>query len=181
MGKRGRSKKKNTRLPEVAMWIDRYGDLFSDFDPRPYSQKRLSFDFLVELKRATKDQYGAVNLNLLIPKDKRRLKDEKDIETRLNDYFIKHSNHIQQKNKNILKNGLLFCSAGTILMFIASFLLFFEARTFILNFLIVLMEPGGWFLFWQGLDLAIFESRKEKPDFEFYNKLSKSRISFSSY
>jgi len=50
-----------------------------------------------------------------------------------------------------------------------------------MTFLVILLEPGGWFLFWEGLNLIIFETKEETPDFSFYEKMSKCSINFSSY
>ena len=67
-------------------------------------------------------------------------------------------------------------------MFVASFLLFkgFE-NSLLINFLIVFLEPAGWFLFWEGLGIVLFESKKKKPEVDFYSKMAKSDIDFISY
>ena len=66
-------------------------------------------------------------------------------------------------------------------MFIATFLLFKYEGGLLTSFLVVLLEPAGWFLFWEGLDLTIFSSKKIKPDLNFYEKMSKCYITFLSY
>jgi hypothetical protein len=43
------------------------------------------------------------------------------------------------------------------------------------------MEPAGWFFAWEGLDLAIFYSKEETKDYEFYKKMENCEILFSSY
>jgi len=49
-----------------------------------------------------------------------------------------------------------------------------------MHFLLILFEPAGWFFFWEGLDQVVFESKKTKPDLEFYEKMAKSDIYFLS-
>ncbi|MBI2575624.1 hypothetical protein HYV84_00270 [Candidatus Woesearchaeota archaeon] len=67
-------------------------------------------------------------------------------------------------------------------MFIASLILFKTSEDSLgRSFLIVLLEPAGWFLFWEGLNLVIFESKKIQPDYLFYDKMSRSQTQFNTY
>ncbi|MBW2966611.1 hypothetical protein KY342_05910 [Candidatus Woesearchaeota archaeon] len=167
---------------EVAMWLDDYNDLFSDFDPKPYSQRIMSYDFLNELRRATKQKYGKIKLSILIPKDERDIKIDHIIKTRLKEYFRKHYYFHKKESKGVLKQGLLFCVFGVVLMFVATYILFyFHNVNLIMSFFIVLLEPAGWFLFWEGLNVAIFKSKEKKPLLDFYEKMSNCTIYFSSY
>ena len=60
-------KKKLLQLSEISLIIDTYDDIFSDFDPRPYSQRALSDDFLLEARKASKDKVsGTFELNFLV-------------------------------------------------------------------------------------------------------------------
>ena len=49
------------------------------------------------------------------------------------------------------------------------------------KFLFVLLEPGGWFCFWEGLNQVIFEPKTKKHELDFYKKMANSRINFLSY
>lgn len=44
-------------MSEISIWLDNYDDIFSDFDPRPYSQRSLSDDFLAEAKKIEHEFY----------------------------------------------------------------------------------------------------------------------------
>ncbi len=179
--------RKNTQkllaLSEVSLWLDSYEDIFSDFDPRPFSQRGLSDDFLYEAKKASRDRPSGVSqLLFLIPVQQRNKAQEPIIKMRLRKHFSKHYNRLKKETKNLVREGLAFIGIGVFLMLISSFILFkYSNVNFIISFFIVLLEPAGWFLFWEGLHLVIFESRKAKPDFEFYKKMAKCDISFLSY
>ena len=89
---------------------------------------------------------------------------------------------MQNETKGIVKRGIYFALAGTAIMLIATFTLFkYHEESFFKSFMVVLLEPAGWFLFWEGLSQVIFESRKKVPDVYFYHKMSKAEISFNSY
>ncbi len=177
------SKQEFLAKSEVSLILDKYEDIFSSFDPRPFSQRALSVDFLAEAKRATRDTpYGLFELRLLLPYSERRLEKENTIKKRLREHFKKHAEMLEKDRKKVLKQGVFFIVFGIIFMFIAAYILFmYHQKNLFGEFIVVLFEPGGWFLFWEGLDLIIFESKKVTPDLEFYRKMAKAEISFNHY
>ncbi len=165
---------------DIDLYLDSYEDIFSDFDPRTYSQKALSEDFSSELMKASRDKEdGRVHVILLVPKHKRAKKDEELILKRLKDHFIKHWHFHQKDKKKTVFQGLLFVFFGIITMLLATMVLFtLEEGSMLSSFLIVLLEPAGWFLFWEGLNITVFESRKINPELDFYSKMAKAKIEF---
>lgn len=167
---------------EIRLMLEDYDDIFSDFDPRPYAEKALSVDFLEELKRASIDKgLGNIYIRLIIPKKKKSESSEHIIKRRLHEHFKKHHNILHKEINSVIQRGVSFAVVGIILMFIAAYILFKNNQTLIISFLIILFEPAGWFLFWEGLNQAIFESKNKKPDESFYHKMAKSEIDFVSY
>ncbi|MEM4347675.1 MAG: hypothetical protein QW802_03720 [Candidatus Altiarchaeota archaeon] len=172
------------RMSEISLWLDSYDDIFSDFDPRPYSERALSDDFLSEAKKASRGKAsGMIELKLLIPKHNRDESKEKIIKRRLRDHFRKHSNLLGREIENVKKKGILFTLFGILLMVLATTVLFNqpEEKNFLMSLIVVILEPAGWFLFWHGLDTALFESNKIRPEFEFYQKMSNCDIIFLEY
>lgn len=176
-------KKKLRDISQISLWLDDYTDIFSDFDPRPYSERTLSDDFLLESRKAIRDTAtGKIQFTLLVPDDKRNVHDEGIIKKRLRSYFKTRFESVKKQNMDTIKQGILFTSAGVILMFIATFIIFaYTEKSFLTSFLFVVLEPGGWFLFWEGLNLIIFKPKELKHDLEFYHKMSSCEVSFISY
>jgi hypothetical protein len=166
----------------ISLKLANYNDIFSSFDPRPYSERALSVDFLGEAKRASIDKpSGEIELRLMIPKRARKTEVEEVIKKRLRSHFERHAKKISEQNKKILRNGSIFTASGIMIMLIATFVLFeYPQSNFFTHFLTILFEPAGWFLFWEGLDQVVFESKKTKPELEFYDKMTKSDINFLS-
>ena len=52
---------------EISLILDTYDDIFSDFDPRPYNERALSEDFLIEARKAARDKNTGIELHFLIP------------------------------------------------------------------------------------------------------------------
>ena len=168
---------------QISLLLDTYDDIFSDFDPRPYDHRALSDDFLLEARKASRDkEEGTIELIFMMPAGKRDANKENLIKKRLREHFKKHHARMQNEAKNIEKRGLYFILVGVSIMFIATFILFkYHEEGLFKSFMVVLLEPAGWFLFWEGLNQAIFEKRKKSPDIDFYHKMSKADVRFESY
>jgi hypothetical protein len=80
-----------------------------------------------------------------------------------------------------IREGLIFFILGILFMVAATFVIAGQNMGFLITLLSVFLEPGGWFLFWQGLDLIIFRAREKAPELEFYKKMSRAEIIFKDY
>lgn len=171
------------RMGEISLWLDTYDDIFSDFDPRPFAERAMSQDFLEEAKRAIRDKpSGDILLSFLMPKKMRDVSQENIIRKRLFEHFVNHNFSLKAEKRKIVMKGLLFGIAGLILMFITTAILYETIQKgYLITFLIVLLEPAGWFLFWDGLELAIFEAQKMNKDLDFYKKMENCEIRFASF
>ncbi len=163
--------------------LNSYEDIFSSFDPRPYSERALSVDFLDETKRASVDKVsGGIELRLLVPSKLRSAEKEKTIKKRLRAHFERHAKQMQHKHSRVFLDGAIFIFTGIITMLFATFFLFkLSQANMLTHFLLILFEPAGWFFFWEGLSQIIFEAEKQKPDLEFYKKMARCHMFFSSY
>lgn len=170
-------------MSNISLKLNSYLDIFSDFDPREFSEKALSVDFIEEAKRASRDKVsGQLTLRLLMPKKLRNLDKEKVIKKRLIEHFAKHAKTEKSEYKKTFRSGIWFIIAGIVTMILAAFFIYESAQANkFMHFLLIVFEPAGWFLFWEGLNQAIFESKKFKPEYEFNAKLSKCEIEFISY
>jgi hypothetical protein len=174
-----RGESKNIRDGSISLSLNSYNYLFSDFDPRDYSQKILSEDFIEECRRAVRESENKVELVLLCPKQKRNLKDEVKIKKRLKEYFFYNLKKEYNSRKKLKFEGLFWFLLGSVVMILATFLA--GKSNFFLRFLEIMAIPAGWFLFWEGLDKIFIKSREKLPDYEFYKKMSESSITFADY
>ena len=170
-------------MSEISLWLNNYSDIFSEFDPRPYSERALSDDFLNEIKKASRDKpTGTIKLRFLVPSKGRNSKTESMFKERLHKHFKKHNELLHKEKKKVLRQGWAFVIFGILFMFAAAFILFnYAQKNLIKEFLIVLLQPGGWFMFWEGLNLLIFEAKRINPELEFYDKMIKSEVEFLPY
>jgi len=77
-------------MTELSIWLDYYDDIYSDFDSRHYLKRRISEDFLHELRMAKKYKRERVtDLLLFLPQEKREGNSEKMIINSLKDFFCR--------------------------------------------------------------------------------------------
>jgi hypothetical protein len=166
---------------DISIWLDTYNDIFSDFDPRPYSNRTLSDDFLIQVKKVSHEKKGLVKeLKLSLPNNVRDTEQESVIVKKLHKHFKKNHQHYSQTFKSLRLKGLLFALIGVIAMLTASYVSIQRSDSFLMHAILVIFEPAGWFLVWWGLETIFYTSKAEKKELEFYTKLSKSKISFYS-
>ncbi len=178
-------KQKMLEMSQISLWLDTYDDIFSDFDPRPYSQRSLSDDFLSEAKKASRDKKDKLELRLLIPEAQRDLKSEAVIKKRLHEHFSKHMHMIRKEIKDTRTKAIGMIFLGVFFMLSATYInsLKFETTilVFISRFLFVLLEPTGWFTVWFAFDKFFYTAELKKTGYNFNEKMSKCEIIFSLY
>ena len=175
-------KHKLMHLSEISLMLDTYDDIFSDFDPRPFSQRSLSVDFLDEIKRASRDKVsGEIELRFLIPQNLRDNKLEDQINKRLKDHFKRHYAMLEKETKKTISQGISIAALGFAFMFLGILINYRVSAELTRIILTTLLEPSGWFMMFFGFDTAFYGMRQKQPEVEFYKKMSKAEITFVSY
>ena len=171
-------------MSEISLILDGYDDIFSDFDPRPYSQKSLSQDFLEEAKRASKDKAEGLELQLMVPKKARDISLEENIKKRLRDHFKRHHDMLHNEIKNFRNHGFVFLLAGIAMMTLAYFFSVdggLLAPNMLNNLLFIILEPAGWFTAYTGLERIFNIPAQKTEEAGFYGKMASSHITFKGY
>ena len=177
--KRGKKEFHNRDDIEIPLVLESYQDIFSSFDPRDYSDRAISKDFLLECKNASIDKKKKIKLNLFLPKNKREISKEEKIKKRLKEHFGKHFLEKKQELINLIFIGLGWFIVGCALTVLTAF--FMEKETsFFVKVLINIAHPGGWFFLWEGLAMILIHSKEKKEDYDFNRKMNEAKISFFS-
>lgn len=167
------------RQRSISIWIDTYDDIFSDFDPRDYSERNISDDFLDEVKKVSLEHdYHIRELKLLIPNKARNKEDENTIIKRLQTHFEEDYQYFKNQHKARNKKSILFVIVGIAIMLGATYVSSLKSESIFKHMLFVILEPSGWFFVWMGLDHLINVSKEQKSELLFYKKMSKCKILF---
>ena len=163
----------------VRLTLDSYQDLFSDFDPRAYSERGLSDDFLHELKSAVKEvDFEEFEIIFSLPAKERKAELEKTITERLHGHFRKHDSVLLKEKRGLVRSGIWLTLIGLAVMCGALVLSWKEDGNKMMSLLRVILEPAGWFMSWYGLDQVFYLSRKNHQTLNFYQKATKAKIVF---
>lgn len=166
---------------EISLLLDTYDDIFSDFDPRPFSKRALSDDFLYEAKKAAREKEGGTfELRFLIPDNVRNRELEKIIQKRLHEHFKKHAGVVEKELSETVVKGILALIVGFSVM-VGTALLNSYTKTFVTNMLTIVLEPAGWFSVWLGFDHIFYNAKAKKPEVQFYKKMKNAEIIFETY
>ena len=168
-------------MSDISLWLDYYTDIYSDFDSRHYLKRRISDDFLYELKMASKHNEGIMgNLLLLLPKEKRKEESEKLITESLANYFQKQFIALHESGRKKLLRGIILFITGITVMITNSLIIYSGKGSFPLVALRVLLEPAGWFLVWAAFDFLFYDWQELKKEKNFYRELAEANVHFLS-
>ncbi|MCK9568016.1 hypothetical protein M0R72_03610 [Candidatus Pacearchaeota archaeon] len=163
---------------DIPLILDSYDDIFSVFDPRPFSERALSTDFISECKHASVDKKGRISLKLFVPKSKKDPVDEIKIKKRLKEHF---NHHLNLEKKEIAKENLVgfnWFIAGCFLIVITSIFLD-GAESLSIKVLLNIAHPAGWFFLWEGMGKLLLGYREKHSNYNFYKKMNDAIISFN--
>lgn len=168
-------------MAELNLWLDFYDDIYSDFDSRHYLKRRISEDFLYELRTEMNyNEHHAGDMVLLLPEQQRNETAEKIIANNLTDFFTRQFRFHHDKSRKKLNKGILLFVAGVTIMLLNSWVSYHSGESFPIIFLKVLLEPAGWFLLWAALDFLFYDFAGLKKERTFYKEVSKMHIHFKS-
>ena len=169
-------------LREIAITLDTYDDIFSDFDPRPYSQREMSEDFLKEIsRRYMEGKHGRFEVHFTIPSAERDLKAEALIKKRLREQFtfmVKRESDAIKKTKD---RGYLYMFIGFFILLLDTYFYFYLSYESIIYHLItILLVPAGWYGMFTGIGKVIDEPFDAVERKKLHEKFERADFSFMS-
>jgi hypothetical protein len=164
---------------EIAISLDTYDDLFSDFDIRGYADRALSKDFLDEMHlrmRRARDR-SDLEIALLVPEGQRDPSGEQQIIGRLRRFYAEREAHYVKEDRNAALRGLAFIGIGLALSVLANYVVErFLSMPLFNDFLLI----PSWFFVWSGFDYLIKREELRKKR-RYYAELSASRTTFKGW
>jgi hypothetical protein len=162
---------------EIAIALDSYDDIFSDFDIRSYRERAISKDFLDELRVRLRrlGTKSSVDIVLLVPARDRSVSDEELIAARARSFFDERREHYLREDARSKLGSVVFVSVGLVLSLAASY--FAGRLAFLPLFKDFLLIPA-WFFVWSGLERFVKDREEIGRKKKYYLSLCGSRIVF---
>lgn len=167
-------------LKEIDIVIDTWDDIFSDFDPSPFSERTLSEDFILELKKRYREtRKGDFAVTIYAPVQLKDAKSESTVIQRLKRHFKHRSLQRQKEIARIRIKGIIYVLFGicflTFLTLAAYFKIFNHLAIEILG---IVVMPLGWFGIWEGFSKIMDTSPKFIQEEMLFDKLSRAQYRF---
>ena len=167
-------------MAELRIWLDTYDDIFSDFDSRGYRKRRISEDFIEELKASTRYRHEPPEAILIaLPPALRNAEIETEIISSIKDQFSERERLLQARAKKMRARGLTLFISGMLIMIADAIISLYKITNNLLFSLIkITTEPAAWFMVWHGLDSLIYDLREINKEHGFYKIASGLSIRF---
>ncbi|MFA6907570.1 MAG: hypothetical protein WC263_01965 [Candidatus Micrarchaeia archaeon] len=169
-------------LRDISITLDTYDDIFSDFDPRPYSQREMSEDFLKEIsRRYMEGKHGRFEVHFIVPSAERDLKAEALIKKRLREQFtfmVKRESDVISKTKS---RGYFYMLIGFLILLLDTYFYFYLSYESVFYHLItILLVPAGWYGMFTGIGKVIDEPFDASERKKLHEKFERADFSFMS-
>ncbi|MFH0817248.1 MAG: hypothetical protein V1909_01305 [Candidatus Micrarchaeota archaeon] len=170
---------KQSEQLNISIIIDTYDDIFSDFDPRPYHERALSEDFLLEVRRRhVPHKKGGLEVRFLIPDQLRDQKTEGTIKRRLKYYFKDEEKELQKHISGRRRRGVVYIAFGATLLLAITFATFTIQDNMLVKVVELLLAPAGWFGMWEGIGRVVEKEEGFESQRDLYKQLAESVYTF---
>lgn len=164
-------------VEEVQIAIDKYEELFSDFDISPYKNRSISLDLKEELESKNLDFSKKIQIIFSIPQIERDLNQEKIIVKRLNSFFNTKNLQYERRIFSRRKRGIKYIIMGIFFITLTFIFEMFFTDLFplyVANIIMIL----GWFGIWTGVEKILDVPQELFSKSQMYNGFSKANINF---
>lgn len=168
-------------IRDISISIDFYDDIFSDFDPRPFSQRELSKDFLAELSsRHMETRKGQIEVRFFIPALERDGKIEAMIKKRLREHFEAELKILSEEVQRGKMRGMLYMAIGFVLLFAELLVGMYVPDEFLQKTFGILLVPAGWYGMFTGIEKLVETEDRLRPKWDMAKKFTKCNYIFFS-
>jgi len=167
-------------LREIVVAVDTWDDVFSDFDPRPLSERTLSEDFIIELKQRYREtSKGDFIVAICAPRSLEDKKAEKTVAKRLKRHFLHRSLIRKKANIRIRLRGIVFVICGICFLTFLTLAAYYKLYSdLIINIISIVVMPLGWFGIWEGFSKIVDIKPALLQEEMFYAKLARAQYRF---
>lgn len=167
---------------DISIWLDKYEDLFSQYDSSELKARTLSDNFLEEMRKMVrKVPASGIELKFNLMQSAPDAQNEALIGDNIHDYFTCHAKAAQQEKADIIRSGMVRIVAGFALITCLLMVRNKWSAVLALHGLEMMLDPLGWFLIWTGLEMVFVQAKKEQPAIDFNLKMATAKLTFITF
>ena len=155
-------------LGSVDIALDRYDELFSDFDSSPFERRAFSGDFLRELmRRYSETRHGNIEVVFSLPRAGRNTETERLIKQRIKEHFGWQLEELWDDIKDDRRTGRLYIGFGAAVIALSVLLTTYGQAHVALKILGEILLVPGWVGEFMGLEKILESKPQRKKQREF--------------
>ncbi len=168
-------------IRDISIAIDSYDDIFSDFDPREFSQREVSDDLLKDLKRRyVEGKSGRLEVRFILPADLREPKLEATIKKRLREHFERRLKGLEGEVHKRRWRGKMYIAFGALFLLVQAYYSSFFRDVLSSELLAIILVPAGWFGMWTGIEKLLEDPERVEEQKKLNEKLMHASYIFLS-
>jgi hypothetical protein len=166
-------------LREIRISLDTYDDIFSDFDPRPYSQRELSEDFLKEIQqRYLETPQGRIEVHFDLPAGKRDTRLDATAKKRIREHFEIERKREEAKILHTKWKGVKYVAFGSLALVAATLPLLEWPDSILVNIASTVLTPVAWFFSFTGASIYVDDWKESRDRANFCLRFEKANYVF---
>jgi hypothetical protein len=166
----------------VEVDLDRYEDVFNEWDPAPYKRRDLDPDLLTYLTESSLDiplRYE-LSLSFTVPQEVSDLEKEKLVGDGIRNYFAFEARQTRRRLGGIYRTtcAYLVCAVG--LLIATTYANRLPARGLILDILTQGVTIGAWVFAWECVSRLLFDHRQVRLDLRRLRRFERAMLCFAA-
>ena len=167
-------------LVEVA--LDRYEDVFNEWDPAPYKRRDLDPDLLTYLTECSLDiplRYE-LSLSFTVPLEISDAEKEDRVGAGIRNYFAFEARQIRRRLGQIYRTTAAYMICAVLLLIATTYANRPEAQGMLRQILAEGVTIGAWVFAWESLSRFLVHHRQVKRDLRRLQRFERARLCFTT-
>lgn len=164
----------------IQVALDKYTDVFNDWDNSPFKKRDMDPDLAEFLENCFDEipQEDGVDICFYLPKETQDPKREEILVSGIKTYYSFYLHDAMKKSKEKTRNMVEYAVTSFSLLAVSVFLNSISGNNIIMGTVQQGFNVGGWVFLWEAISMLFFRRRKVLAEINKYQRFLKSMIFF---
>ncbi len=167
-------------LVEVA--LDRYEDVFNEWDPAPYKRRDLDPDLLTYLNESSLDiplRYE-LELSFTVPAEVSDIEKEKLVSDGIRNYFAFEARQMRRRLGQLYRTTAAYLICAVLLLIATTYANRMTVDNVLVDVLRQGVTIGAWVFAWECISGFLFDHRRVRLEFHRLERIKRALLCFSA-